>query len=143
MPQLEWFPYAVRNSYPHMAATDAPIWSRFIVANPAAFDAVAYDVAVGEGASFDTVVNPLTGGHVGRLYQRRIDVVAKKDDKYFIIELKPRASTSAIGQVKGYAKIFARDFPAAPVVAPIIITDELLPEMEFLAKDEHVNILIA
>lgn len=143
MEPIEWMPYEVRLFYPHMAPNDTQIWTRFIQQNPSAFDAVAYDVAVGEGASFDTVVNPATGGSVARLYQRRIDVIGRKDDNYVIIEVKPRASTAAIGQVKAYTKLFNRDYGERVVATALIVTDSLLPEMEVLAKDEGVNLIIA
>lgn len=143
MEPLQWYSYEIRNSYPHMAVADSIIWSRFIAQNPSAFDAVAYDVAVGEGATFDTVVNPATGGHIGRLYQRRIDVVGKSGDNYFIIEVKPRASTAAIGQVKAYRILFERDSGTTSPVSALIVTDALLPEMEMLAKADNVGIIIA
>ena len=143
MERPEWMPYAHRYKYPHMSPEDEKIWERFIDQNPDAYERVAYDFAIGGGAEFDTTVNPVTGAHVGRLYQRRIDVLAQAAGTTFVIELKPRASTSAIGQVAGYAKIIARDLPDAGHVHAIILTDALLTEMDWLAKDQNVAILIA
>lgn len=140
---VEFTPYEKRYKYPHMAPLDVAIWERFITANPDIFDVVSYDVPVGDGASFDTVVNPETGGDVGKLYQRKIDVVGRKNGIFFVVEVKPRASTSAIGQVKGYVTLFKRDYTIHESVVPIIVTDELLPEMEFLAKGEGVQIILA
>ncbi len=140
---LDFVPFELRYKYPHMMPLDVAIWERFIRENPAAFEEVAYDVAVGEGTPHDTIVNSETGGDINRLYQRKIDVVAKAGDQLFIIEVKPRASTAAIGQVKGYARLFKRDFPALPEPRPMILTDEMLPEMQFLATEEGVPILLA
>lgn len=139
---IDFIAYGILSYYPHMAEADAIIWKRFISAYPNAFERVAYDVAVGAGAEFDTTVNPATGGNVGRLYQRRIDVVAQKDGNTYLIELKPRASTAAIGQVVGYKKLFDRDFAELAPVKMLIITDSLLPEMEFLAKDAGVEMSV-
>ncbi len=140
---IEFIPYEKRYKYPHMAPLDVEIWERFIEANPDIFDVVSYDVPVGDGAAFDTVVNEETGGHVNRLYQRKIDVVGRKNGMFFVVEVKPRASTSAIGQVKGYVTLFKRDFTINESVIPMIVTDELLPEMEFLAKDSGVQLVVA
>lgn len=131
-----------RSKYPHMAPADVAIWNRFMAANPAAFDAVAYDVAIGEGAEFDTVVNAATGGDANRLYQRRIDVVAQAGDVLYIVEIKPRATTSALGQVKGYLRLFRRDFSPKQALQPLIITDSLMPEMDYLAREEGVEIRV-
>lgn len=143
MEELAFYPYQKLHKYPGMMPLDVAIWERFIANNPSAFDACAYNVAVGEGTPHDTVVNKESGGDINRLYQRKIDVVAKAKGGFVVIEIKPRASTSVFGQVKGYARLFARDYPNAGTVDTLVITDELLPEMEFLAKEEKVLVLVA
>lgn len=139
---IDFIAYGVLHKYPHMAPLDTEIWRRYIVANPTAFDAVAYDVAVGAGALFDTVVHRETGADVGRIYQRRIDVVARKGGQYFVIEVKPRAATSSLGQVKGYARLAVRDFPEIGSPIMMVVTDQMLPEMEYLAKEEGVIVVV-
>jgi hypothetical protein len=125
-----------------MAKLDADIWERFIAAHPDYFDRCAYNVAVGEGTPHDTMVNGETGGDINRLYQRKIDVVGDKGGNYVVVEVKPRASTAAIGQVKGYAKLFARDAEISAPIKKLILTNELLPEMAELAADDGVDILV-
>lgn len=139
---IEYVKYEKRWKYPHMGPLDAAIWERFIEKFPNEFEQVAYDIAVGEGTPMDTVVSPDTGGDVNRLYQRRIDVVGVKGASVTIIECKPRATTAAIGQIKGYALLFARDFSTAVGLKKVIVTDELMPEMKFLADSEGVGIVV-
>lgn len=139
---LQYYPFEKRASYPHMMPLDVPIWERFIALHPGMFNMVAYDVAVGSGAPFDTTVVQETGANVGRLYQRKIDVIGFNDKLVTVIELKPRASTASIGQVKGYAKLFKRDFEPVLDVIALVVTDTLMPDMEFVAKDEGVLIEI-
>lgn len=143
MPLLPLFKYEKRAKYPGMAPLDREIWDRYIEQNPSAFDFVAYNVAVGRGTEMNTVVNPDTGGDINRLYQRKIDVVGRIPSGYVVVELKPRASTAAIGQVQGYVTLFVRDFDVSVPVTPLIITDELLPDVEFLAKEAKVSIVVA
>lgn len=126
-----------------MMPLDIAIWERFIEANPSAFDEVAYNVAVGGGTEMNTVVNPESGGDINRLYQRKIDVIGKVKEGFVITEIKPRATTSAVGQVKGYKSLFIRDFKPSGIIDTLVITDELMPDIEFLAKEEGVKILVA
>lgn len=140
---LVFVKYEKRSKYPGMAPLDVQIWNRFIDQNPNAFDEVAYHVAVGGGTEMDTVVNPATGGDVNRLYQRKIDVVGKVVGGFIITEIKPRATTSAVGQVKGYQKLFVRDLNPDGFVEALIITDQLMPDIEFLSKEEGVKIIVA
>lgn len=143
MDELIFVPYEKRYKYPGMAPKDVAIWERFITANPAAFFECAYNVAVGNGTPHDTVVNADTGGDINRLYQRKIDVIARAKDALWIIELKPRATTSAIGQVNGYATLFVRDFNPTEPVRTMVITDELMPDMEYLSKETGVPVKVA
>lgn len=142
MLSLDPIPYGPRYHYPHMKPNDVAIWQRFLANNPNAFEAVQYDVAVGSGTELNTVVNPDTGGDVNALYQRKIDVVAIKESQIFVIEIKPRAGPSTIGQVKGYMQLLKRDYKLTVPINGVIVTDSLLPDMEFLTKAEQVAIVV-
>lgn len=138
---IERYPYAERYWYPHMGPEDAAIWVRFIKAFPDAYDECQYDVKVGKIP--DMVLespDPAIRGQAP-LYQRKIDVVGWRDGKPEVIELKPAASASAIGQVSGYSYLYARDINDGVKPAALIITDRLLPEMEELADVQGVRII--
>lgn len=143
MERIDWLPYVLRNKYPGMAPLDVDIWERFIKENPSAFDVVAYNVAVGGGTELDTVVNPETGGDINKLYQRKIDVVGRSNAGIVIIEIGPRASTGKIGQVKGYKSLYVRDFNTLERVEAIVLTDTLMPDVEFVAKEEGIRVVVA
>lgn len=142
MDSIPFTKYEQRSFYPHMAVADTAIWSRYIASHPDAFTEAAYDVAVGAGAEFDTVVSPTTGGDAKRLYQRKIDVVLRDGGGVILVEVKPRATTAAIGQLTGYATLWKRDYPDFPVTQMVIVTDSLAPEMEFLAHDAGVEMIV-
>lgn len=143
MEPIEWVKYEKRNKYAGMMPLDVEIWERFIEKNPSAFDAVAYNVAVGEGTPLNTVVSEDTGGDINRLYQRKIDVVGKAGSSIVIVEIGPHATTAKIGQVQGYAMLFKRDYDQKIPVDAVVLTDFLMPEMEFLAKAQNVGVIVA
>lgn len=128
--------------FPHMGPNDAIIWARFILADQTFFEKVCYDIPVGQGAEFDVTAGGILGEGIKKLYQRKIDVVGVKDSTVYIVEVKPRATTAAIGQVKGYVTLFKRDYPEYKNVLPMIVTDSLMPEMQFLCDEEGVRISI-
>ena len=128
------FPYARRYHYPHMRDEDRYIWERFITGNPNIFETVDYDVAVGKRPDFSTVVTAATGGDNVRIYKKKIDVVAFKGNEIFIIELKPRAGSSAFGQVLGYVELYKRDIDPSSKPIAMVITDVLITDAEDLAK---------
>lgn len=139
MEPLDWLPYEKRYYYPGMARLDTAIWERFIAAHHDAYDAVCYNVAIGDGAAFDTVVSPETGGDVNRLYQRKIDVIGRKGQTFTVLEIGPRASTAKLGQVRGYARLLKDELPADAVLNTMVVTDTELPHMSMLAADDGVG----
>jgi len=137
----DWIPYGLLHRYPHMGTDDAEVWERFVRANPTAFDVVAYDVAVGASAPFDTVVNPSTGGSVARIYQRRIDLIGRKGGKHTLVEVKKYASTGALGQIEGYALLLKRDHPEMLPLSLVVLAASFAPEMAYLAKEKGITLL--
>ena len=68
------------------------------------------------------------------LSKYRIDVVAYRSSSIEIIEVKPEASTVAIGQVVTYVELYKRDFSPRPPVRGVIITDHELPDIRYLTE---------
>lgn len=126
-----------------MMPQDVAIWERFIDQNVNFFDSVDYDVTVGSTPQFDTIVNPATGGDAARLYQRKIDVVGYKDNDVYIIEVKPNAGASALGQIQSYATLYKyfRDLNIKTI--PTILTDRMTTDMALLSHEFKIKILIA
>lgn len=140
--KLEWMEWGKRYWYPHMKPADVAILERFIARFPDAFQKCAYSVPVGTGLAPEDFAAAGLSPAENYNYQRKIDVLGYAEGVYTIIELKPRASTAAVGQVKGYGTLFRRDYKHAGPLRLMIATDQLMPEMEFLAKNEGVNLIV-
>ena len=138
----EPFPFEKRNWYPHMMPADVEIWERFIAAHKEAYDWVEYDVKVGSVPDFVKDHPEESARKQAPLYERKIDVVGHLGKEIDIIELKPRAGMSTIGQVKGYVALYRRDIEPSAKLNALIITDELMPDMGDLAKGERVGIIV-
>ena len=77
------------------------------------------------------------------LSKKRIDVVGYKRDEIHVIELKPRAGFSAVGQVLGYAKLFVVPGDAEKRIVPVVITDQEIPDVREFCLKMGVLFLIA
>ena len=141
-PGHEIYPYGKRNWYPHMMPEDVAIWERFMQQFPDMYDSCEYDVKVGQPPEFVTGHDDEAMRAQAPLYQRKIDVVGYKGDQIDIIELKPRASTSALGQVNGYRHLYMRDYTPPETPKAVVITDQLLPEMDELAAAAGVQLVV-
>lgn len=138
----EIYGYSLRVKYPHMSAADTDIWNRFIVAFPDEYERVQYDFHVGNPPPFNPLMENGDDLNQDMLYRLRIDVVGHNDDNIDIIEIKPNAGASVLGQVESYATLYKRDEEPTGKVSMIVITDRMNTNMEFLAKTRGIKMII-
>jgi RecB family endonuclease NucS len=79
---------------------------------------------------------------MGKLYQRRIDAVGFKGEEIDIIEVKPNATMSAIGQVVGYVHLYMRDEAWSKPPKAVIVTDYADADMIAVAQAQGVTVVI-
>lgn len=128
--------------YPHMFPLDIAIWERFIDRHGTDFSGFSYDVKVGSGSQ------PIEG--LGSVYERmqailskyRIDCVGYKPGAVYIIEVKPEAGTIAAGEIELYTSLYARDFSPAERIVGCIVTDRLLPDMDWYCQQKGIELFI-
>lgn len=135
---LDVFKYEKRYWYPHMKPRDIEIWERFIAVFPDKYTECQYDVSVGDIPEFMKERSSREGQAMQELYRLKIDVVAYRQGGIDIIELKPSAGASTIGQVVGYVELYKKEYKPTLPIQPVIITDELKPNMEFLSQQQGV-----
>jgi hypothetical protein len=139
---IDVFKYEKRYKYAHMKPADIAIWERFIEAYPQAYDTVQYDFNVGDPPPFNPLLDDGTDLNQDALYRLKIDVVGHNTNRLDIIELKPNAGPSTIGQIKGYKTLFLRDEKPTKAVSMVIITNVLRPNMQYLCESEGVKIVV-
>ncbi len=136
------FPYKRYLKYPHLRPKDVKIWNKFIDDNPDFFKEVEYDVKVGAGREYPEAEEGPIKEDLIYLSKKRIDVVGFTNDEIYIIELKPKAGMSAIGQALSLAELYREEAPIDKVVLPAIITDEEIPDAAALCKKLSVIYLV-
>ena len=129
-------------SYPHMGPEDTKAWTNFILSHPNEYDSIDYDVKIGNVPAFVTRDIANIGGDIASLYQRKIDVVAYKEDKIDIIEVKPDAGFSAIGQVLGYFHLWQNQYGSVENVNPMIVCNTSSLDVRALAEAQGVKLIV-
>lgn len=135
-------PYGKRYNYPHLKPYDVALWERFMERFPAAYDTCIYDQPVGDGALIPSDTQENIARDFKILTQWKVDVIGYKGNTADVIELKPNAGLSALGQVKQYAILVDELDEMQIPVLPVIITDTLRPDMERLAAQQGVRLII-
>lgn len=117
------FPFTIQGYYPHMKPNDIRIWEKYVRANPGQFISCDYDIPVGPTPDWLDDQADAVGMKQGILYRKKIDVVAYAPDYIALIEVKPRAGSSALGQILGYVLMYKDDFKPTSRIVPMVVTD--------------------
>ena len=140
---MEKIPYEKLLRYPHLSPQEKEIWDRFIEKNPQFFTEVIYDARVGEGRDYSDYPEDKIREDLEHLSKKRIDVVGFTDDVIYVIEIRPKANLSAIGNAWGLAELFRDVASVDKVIIPAILTDEKLPDMEAVCSRMAVKLFLA
>lgn len=128
--------------YPHLLPADVDLWERFIEKHPEFFQQVEYDVHVGGTIDVLEWWTDEDRRNFSWLACKRIDVVGHKGGKVWLIEVKPEAGLSAIGQLISYRLLYERRFaPTAPLVM-CLVTDSLTPDEQWLTSKLGISVFL-
>lgn len=133
-------PLVKLRKYPHLEPYDTAIWNAWLDKDPWPNAQVAYDVHVGTVATVPNGTPQNYRRMVEHLSTLRIDVVVLLDTASLVIEIKPSASLSAIGQALGYSLLFRDQFPRRPPPMPAILTDLSKPDTAWLCNILNVHL---
>ena len=135
------YAYAKLAKYPHLRPEDILIWEKYLKNLPGFYESVDYDVHVGKGRDYPEVEEPKIYEDMKWLSLKRIDVVGYRKDQVDIIEIKPRAGASAVGQIEVYADLYKEKFPDVKNIKKIIITDEMDPDITRICGYRDIEVL--
>ena len=134
--------YEKKPWYDNLRENETFIWNRFIEKYPDAYDEVIYNLHLGEGANIPAGTEENIARDFKLLTQYKVDVVGFGKNKIDIIEIKPYAGASAIGQVISYSELYKKDIDPAATPNLVILTDQLRPDTTILAEKLNIKIII-
>jgi len=132
------FPFTKLAKYPHMKPEDIEVWERFIANNPAFFDTVDYDVAVGDGAPQNPEHPPEIQADGKILTQKKIDVVGYSNNVAYVVEVGPIADMRKLGQIQTYYLLYLKSHPEASIVIPMVICGSVERELDILFTNNGI-----
>lgn len=115
-----------------MTPSHIPLWQEFLKLHGNKYNAFEYDVLVGEGTPPIEGIPEFAKKDWLDLTKKRIDVVGFRPDSIDIIEIKPRAGLSSLGQLLSYAQLFRLTRNPKLPVRLVLVTN-------FLTPDEKIN----
>ncbi len=118
------------------------IWERFEQAAPFPLDEVTFSVRLGEGQPVPPGTPAWLERDIKALTQKRADAVVRSGQETWILEIKVRASFSALGQLLGYAILYVAEFN--PVQPPRlgIVAERTQPDLAGVLSNFGVEIFL-
>lgn len=135
------FPPEKLRKYPHLMVGDVEIWERYLGRFADQWDNFEYDVRVGEGIKTEPGEEEKYKLMATALSEKRIDVVGHRGAVTTIIEVKPSAMLSAIGQLLSYQILYEERYPLRGPVKMLLITDRIGPDLEKLCRKFEISLL--
>lgn len=136
------FPYKRRLRYPHMIDAEAETWNLFIDAFPGRYESCDYDFRVGQGMILDNQWPDDVKNMATAISQKRIDVLAWVGNSITIIEIKKRASLSAIGQLIGYKTLFINEFKNLKKPGTLLICQTIDRDDQLAFDTEGIPVVV-
>ena len=127
-------------TYPHFLAADTDVWTRYLADPVAPITEVWYDVHVGLPVSVGDDAGDMEKRIAFGITRKRIDVVAKIRQGYWVIEVKPIAGMTALGQILAYTNLFINEYDLDGEVWPVIIADEV--DKDVIGQFEALGVVV-
>lgn len=132
--------YTATPKYPHMLPVEAELWDKFLSQRRPPFINVEYDVHVGDAPEPPAGTPDYLLNMFKSVSQKRIDAVAHDPDVVYVIEVKPRAGLSALGQVLAYKFLYERDYKPSKPVEMRIVCERKEMNIDEVAATHNVHI---
>lgn len=137
----EWVPATHRGHYKHMAKRDGEVWEQFLILFADRFQAFAYDVALGglRMSGLEIEERELLGWQYST--GLKIDAVGREGDNYWVIEVRPEATVSAIGSALCYSLVSERDEVFPGKLVPTVVCNYMQPDCFWVAQQLNIQVV--
>lgn len=125
-----------------MSNEDTQLWTRFLQKYASDYDSFDYDFAVGTGEDPGSSVPENFRKDYLDLTKKRIDAVGYKGTDITIFEVKPRAGTTALGQLLTYFELFRRTNPSVTHLSMAVVTELINTEERDLYTLRGIKIFV-
>lgn len=140
--RISWLPVTWRGNYPHLSPLDREIWLRFLDQQASAWQAFAYDVAVGGQEAPPHITDKNLRDAWRFSTAKRIDVLGQRPGEVSIFEVRPDAQASALGHLLTYQHLYQLDNPSTTPTKLYLVTDNLADDVRSALTAHGITALV-
>lgn len=128
--------------FPGMPKPESEVFREWLERHGAEYDLIEFNVRVGAGGDNSQATTDDAKNLQTLLTQKRIDVVAWKNNQPTIIEVKVRANLGAVGQLKGYYRLFPSAYPNSPYPQMLVIARRIDQDAALVHSAEGIDVIL-
>lgn len=132
----------VMSHYPHMLAEDVSVWTKFLTKMQPVIKALWYDVHVGEPVKVAPEASVIQKKVAAGVSRKRIDVVCSIKSEFWVIEVKPHANMTALGQAFSYTRLFSMEYDTYRSVKAVVVCDSFDADMAVPFEELGVMVFV-
>jgi len=126
--------------YPHMLAEDVGVWTRFLESERFEIIEVWYDVHVGAPISLPPEAEDYVRAVARGVSRKRIDCVCRVGPDVWVVEVKPFANMTALGQALTYTRLFKQEYSTPGKVRAVVVCDTV--DEDLVDEFEELKVLV-
>jgi hypothetical protein len=134
------FPSSWRGVPPAMPRGDYFVWQMFAPFAEQLWTSIAFDVELRDGAWPIVSTDPTMQSMWMRNTARRVDALAWANNVASIIEVRHAAAWQSMGQILGYADLWAKTYPNIPVNGLWLVTDSIPDDIRSVAAAQGIYV---
>lgn len=128
--------------YPHLLSEDSAVWTKYLADPVTQIKRVWYDVHVGIPVELPADATEMERKIAAGVTRKRIDVVAKVDGGFWVIELKGVGNMTAFGQALVYSRLFESEYRPPGAVLAMVICGEVDLDLVADFEDHGVGLIV-
>lgn len=136
------FPSIQLFKFPRMSPHDTEIWRKFLIHHHNEYLTFDYDLPVGSGVDPGPSVGENFRKDFIDLTRKRIDAVGYNSKGVTLFEVKPRAGTTALGQLLVYRQLYVQTKPTVDNITMAVVTEFMNDEEAIIYKSNGIQIYI-
>ncbi len=126
---------------PQFSSEDLPLWAAYKDELESKYDKIEYSVRL-HGQKLPPGEDPTYAAMWEKITARRVDTVGHTADRIDIIEFRPFAGPSAIGQLQMYRTLYEMEIAPTKPIKLILITDLITDHILLTAKAAGIEVII-
>ena len=121
---------------------ESAILHDWLVARGAEYDEIAISVRLGAGAAVDATLPENYQRMASTVSRHRADAIARRGDLITIIEAKERVTSSVLGQLRTYRRLYLEDHPETAEVRMLAVGRRGADETIRVLRAEGVDVIL-